>query len=180
MATFWSDPRRDGIFCKAIQENRVLTVKQENVGSKTDYGTVGFHRDKNVSYLVFPKPLPNLRNTRVVGIKYEMLERSENDGTITPSKIIASPKPAKIKSKEFRATVRRTAFWETNMEVVARNKTEAKAKITRALAAQNFSDNDAVAHNEILVLEEIYYVTNSVAERTAHFRHQKKANVVFL
>ncbi len=29
------------------------------------------------------------------------------------------------------------------------------------------------------MLEEFYYVTNSVAEKTAHFRHQKKANVVF-
>lgn len=29
------------------------------------------------------------------------------------------------------------------------------------------------------MLEEFYYVTNTVAEKTAHFRHQKKANVVF-
>ena len=29
------------------------------------------------------------------------------------------------------------------------------------------------------MLEEFYYVTNSVLEKTAHFRHQKKANVVF-
>ena len=155
MAIFWTNPRSDRTFSKAIRENRVLTVKQENVGNKTDYGTVGFHQEKNVSYLVFPKPLPNLRNTRVIGIKYEMLVRSENANALAPSKIITSPKPVKIKSKEFRATVRRTAFWETNMEVMARNKTEAKAKITRTLATQNFSDKEAVAHNEILVLEEI-------------------------
>ncbi len=29
------------------------------------------------------------------------------------------------------------------------------------------------------LLEEFYYVTNSVAEKTAHFRHQKRANAVF-
>jgi prepilin-type N-terminal cleavage/methylation domain-containing protein/prepilin-type processing-associated H-X9-DG protein len=29
------------------------------------------------------------------------------------------------------------------------------------------------------MLEEFYYVSNSVSEATAHFRHQKKANVVF-
>jgi prepilin-type processing-associated H-X9-DG protein len=29
------------------------------------------------------------------------------------------------------------------------------------------------------MLEEFYYVTNSVSEATAHFRHRKRANVVF-
>ncbi|MEO7675366.1 MAG: hypothetical protein ABIV39_01215, partial [Verrucomicrobiota bacterium] len=64
-------------------------------------------------------------------------------------------KPAKVKEKQFSATVRRTAFWETNLEVVAQNKTEAKAKMTRALAAQKFAEGEAVTFNEILILHEV-------------------------
>jgi prepilin-type processing-associated H-X9-DG protein len=37
----------------------------------------------------------------------------------------------------------------------------------------------APASPENPMLEEFYYVTNSVSEATAHFRHAKKANVVF-
>ncbi len=37
----------------------------------------------------------------------------------------------------------------------------------------------APASPENPMLEEFYYVTNSVSEATAHFRHQKKANAVF-
>ncbi|MEO6036231.1 MAG: hypothetical protein ABIQ35_13325, partial [Verrucomicrobiota bacterium] len=132
VAVFWTDPKSDRTFSKAIRENRVLTINQENVGSKMDYGTVGFHQEKNASYLVFPKPLSILRNTRVIGIKYEMLARSEDASALLPAKILSPPKPAKVKEKQFSATVRRTAFWETNLEVVAQNKTEAKAKMTRA------------------------------------------------
>lgn len=154
VAIFWADPRRNNVFSKAVQENRVLTVTQENVGNKMDYGTIGYHREKNVSYLVFPKPLPDPLNTRVVGIKYELLERPKITKPLAKEKIPHSRKPAKVKLKQFCATVRRTSVWETNMEVAARNKTEAKSQITKALAEKKLSDQEAVTLNEILVLND--------------------------
>ena len=53
----WVSPKKDNIFQRAVKEQRVLTIHQENVGTKKDYGMVGFHQEPNAQYLVFPKSL---------------------------------------------------------------------------------------------------------------------------
>jgi hypothetical protein len=73
VANLWTRPEEDKPFMKAVRENRVLTVKQENLGSSKDFGVVGFLREKNVSYLVFPKSLEKFKDRRVIGIKYDLV-----------------------------------------------------------------------------------------------------------
>ena len=53
-----------------------MTVKQETVGAKADFGVVGFLQEKNVSYLLFPKSLARFKDARVIGIKYDLVESS--------------------------------------------------------------------------------------------------------
>jgi hypothetical protein len=69
--TLWTEPGKDSELQKAVRENRVLTVEQPPTGTKKDLGKIGFHRDANVSYLIFPKRLPKQSETKVVGIKYD-------------------------------------------------------------------------------------------------------------
>src|SRR5215203_5029351 len=90
-ATLWTDPTRDPVFHKAVKENRVVTVKQETVGHKKDFGTIGFSREKNVSYFIFPKKLPNDLHARVVGIKYDLLTQPVARDPV--SKNVARPRP---------------------------------------------------------------------------------------
>jgi hypothetical protein len=53
----------------------VLTVHQENVGTAADYGNVGFEEDAQGSFLLFPKSLKRFEGRRVVGIKYDLIEK---------------------------------------------------------------------------------------------------------
>ena len=53
------------------------------------------------------------------------------------------------------------------------------AQITLLADAAQINTFQAPASPSNPMLEEFYYVTNSLMERTVHFRHQKKANVAF-
>ncbi len=70
----WTDPRADKSFMSAVRGDRVMTLRQERGASKRDVGVIGFLREKNASYLVFPKPLTAFKNSRIVGIKYDLIE----------------------------------------------------------------------------------------------------------
>jgi hypothetical protein len=77
IVTLWQDPESDKAFSKAIKENRVLTVKQPPTGTRKDFGVIGFFREVNASYFVFPKTLSYAEGTKVIGIKYELAQTSE-------------------------------------------------------------------------------------------------------
>ncbi|MDB6025155.1 MAG: hypothetical protein JWM68_1378, partial [Verrucomicrobiales bacterium] len=110
---------------RALQENRILSVQQNASGS--DFGTIGFHEGKNLSYFVFPKALPQARNTHVIGIKYDLLDEGEpvGKGTATPVKR-KEPKPRPPALKVFAVTVRSVATIETALEIKALNPDAAK------------------------------------------------------
>jgi hypothetical protein len=82
----WSDPKQDRSFMKAVRDNRVVTLIQQPVIHKKDFGEIGFHRDPRAAYLIFPKPLPELEAVRVVGIKYDLMGR--------PRVLLTAAKPA--------------------------------------------------------------------------------------
>jgi hypothetical protein len=46
-ATLWTDPAKDPAFKKAIDEDRIVTVRNVNVGAKKDRGIVGFLKGPN-------------------------------------------------------------------------------------------------------------------------------------
>jgi hypothetical protein len=54
-----------------VKQNRVLSVKQEPTSTHADFGVVGFDQAKFVTYLIFPKPLRDFVDARIVGIKYD-------------------------------------------------------------------------------------------------------------
>jgi hypothetical protein len=70
-------PAKDKPLQAAIKAHRVMTVLQQNVGTKTDYGTIGFEEGSSRQYLVFPKSLRTFAGRKVVGIKYELLSSEE-------------------------------------------------------------------------------------------------------
>jgi hypothetical protein len=72
--TVWSTPGRSPELQKAIRARRVLTVHQENVGTKRDFGVIGFHPDPLASYLVFPRRLSARPGEKVIGINYALLD----------------------------------------------------------------------------------------------------------
>lgn len=74
LTVLWGGPEGNPDFQRALKAGRVLTVHQQNVGSKADFGTVGFDPEGPARFLVFPKSLKAYNGRRVVGIHYEALE----------------------------------------------------------------------------------------------------------
>ncbi len=83
--TLWVKPEQDKVFTSLLRQNRVMTVHQETVGSKADYGSVGYVEDRQRSLLVFPKSLKRFEGKRIIGIKYDELKEATS----------AAPEPAK-------------------------------------------------------------------------------------
>jgi hypothetical protein len=71
------EPSKDRALQAAIKAQRVMTVQQAAVGSKTDRGEVGFNPGGSRQFLVFPKSLRAFVGRTVVGIKYDLLSAEE-------------------------------------------------------------------------------------------------------
>jgi hypothetical protein len=101
-ATLWvADPTKDPEFKKAIDQNRIVTVHHVNVGSKKESGEVGFKKGGAASYLIFPKALPETEGTRIIGLKFEMLEEPEVKNPVKVKEPKRKPKIEKAKIVKF-------------------------------------------------------------------------------
>jgi hypothetical protein len=74
--TLWTAPEKNTELQKAIRSNRVLTVHRPNVGTKRDFGTVGFLPGGEAIFLIFPRRLEVDKGQRVIGINYALLEEA--------------------------------------------------------------------------------------------------------
>lgn len=110
--TLWLDPKNDGTFQRALKQHRVLSVHQETVGTKADYGNVGYEGDKRAQILIFPKSIEQFADRRVVGVKYDLLEqpraREPRPRQLRPREGEAPAKPSAA-TKATRSTAKPTA-----------------------------------------------------------------------
>lgn len=71
------DPKKDRALQAAVKAQRVMTVMQSPVRTKTDWGEAGFHPGSQRQYLLFPKSLAAFAGKAVIGIKYELLSDAQ-------------------------------------------------------------------------------------------------------
>src|ERR1041384_642030 len=154
--TLWGQPDKN--FMDAVRHKRVMTVTIQTVGTKAEFGVVGFHPAKNVSYLVFPKSLAEFEGKRVVGIKYDLLEGGRAMGQPTPparrvkEKIV---KPAPPPSLHFRLTIRLTATVEVTKEIEAENRLRAKEKAEEMAREEPIDLSHAEVDRKIVKIAEV-------------------------
>src|SRR4051812_689097 len=101
VVSLWTKPERDKKFMAAVRQNRVMTIKQATVGSAKDFGVVGFLREKNSSYLVFPKSLGAFTDRRIVGIKYELIQTPGPLGRIIKPEAAEEKRAGKVQPAEW-------------------------------------------------------------------------------
>jgi hypothetical protein len=94
----WIDPDKDPILKKAINATRVMTVHQGLTKAKADYGTVGFEKGIAGQILIFPKSLKRFADSRVTGVKYDLLDsatipKGQQAPKIVPTKRVSKGKP---------------------------------------------------------------------------------------
>ena len=136
--TAWVDPKRDAHFQAAWRENRVLTIQQNPSGQTKDFGVVGFHKDENVSYLLFPKPLTEFEGRKVVGIAYDAVHTPPRGPVVKPSagkkKARPTPRPG---TKSFSVTICVTAQVEFTETVNATSSGAAKQEALKAAESRD-------------------------------------------
>ncbi|MGI8890051.1 MAG: hypothetical protein ACR2G0_04620 [Chthoniobacterales bacterium] len=71
--TLWQKPKSDRRLQAQIKQHHVMTVQKSEGGS--DFGCVGFMERPEALYLVFPKSLKRFADERIVGIKWDLLEK---------------------------------------------------------------------------------------------------------
>jgi hypothetical protein len=157
----WTDPAKNPDFQRAIKENRILTVSQKPTGTKKDIAQIGFKQQSNVSYLIFPKGLPDDHEAKVIGIKYDMIESPAVSDPVPPDRKPSKPrrKPVEMnpqkaqKEKRFCIVFKRTAVWESTIELTAKNKTEAGKLAGPLIAGHELPLTDAIQRNEVRSVE---------------------------
>ena len=99
---FWTPPKDDKTFQRALKEHRVMTVHQELRGSKKDYGSVGFREEPNAQYLLFPKSIRSFADQKIIAINYDLLAGEGADSKVSHStKKADTPidKPSKLRNR---------------------------------------------------------------------------------
>jgi hypothetical protein len=94
----WVNPEKDPILKKAIEAERVMTVRQGLPNGKADYGTVGFEKGVSGQILIFPESLKRFADKQVTGVKYDLFEwptipKSQQVRKVVPPKRSAKGKP---------------------------------------------------------------------------------------
>ena len=130
----------------AVRQNRIMTIKQETVGTKKDFGIVGFREEKDVSYLIFPKRLTLFKGLRIIGIRYDQVKISGPIGRLIQSASqVESPRSKRVrkteaadtsqrkKLKRFQVTLRFTGTADVSQEIDAATKTEAREKAAQVV-----------------------------------------------
>jgi hypothetical protein len=95
----WVNPDKDPILKKAIEAERVMTVRQGLPKGKADYGTIGFEKGVSGQILIFPESLKRFADKQVTGVKYDLFEwptvpKSQQVHKVVPPKRSAKGKPS--------------------------------------------------------------------------------------
>jgi hypothetical protein len=149
----WTAPEKNKDLQRAIRANRVLTIRHQTVGNKRDVGTIGFRKEPDAIYLIFPRSLPTADPAPVIGINYELLEQPPQSGK-GQSKTPAQPTPSArtaiaekrtepqptMTLRKFRFTVR--AEVETDIEVQARSAKQARALALDTIQSKPLSPSE--------------------------------------
>ncbi|CAN5387838.1 hypothetical protein BH20VER3_BH20VER3_13840 [soil metagenome] len=69
----WPTPQNDRRLQTHLRQNRIMTVQKSDAG--TEFGCVGLIERPQAIYLAFPKTLKPFVDQRIVGIKWELVEK---------------------------------------------------------------------------------------------------------
>ncbi len=130
--SLWGKP--DAAFLQAAKQRRVMTIKTHPAGNKAEFGLVGFHKDKNALYLLFPKPLSKFEEQRIIGINLDLVEE-EGVTSKSPLRRTATKqtrKPIPSPEKRFTVVIRSTAIVDALYDINARNKKTAAVNALEA------------------------------------------------
>ena len=175
LVTLWTDPKADKTFMRAVDENRIITIALQNVGTHKDFGVVGFDPKPSATYIVFAKPLSAANGTKVIGMKYELLEEAPVKDPVSPAQLrppakvrMPAPKPDKaaVETKDadkkviafpepkppqkFKVAISVTTKSQVEKEIEAANAKEARATALEAMKKEPVDVTNAVITRRVI------------------------------
>lgn len=95
------NPENDIALRRALKANRVVTIHQPTVGTRTHHGAVGFDPGPCRQFLIFPRGVGRFKARRIVGIKYELL--ADADSQVRKKRAKPEPNPPRREKKSSQA-----------------------------------------------------------------------------
>jgi hypothetical protein len=92
-------PENDRALQAAIKAHRVMTVHQDQIGRKADYGTIGFDPGPSRQFLVFPRSVSQFAGSSIVAIKYDLLKDGESQAEARGAKMTKRKRTSGSKTK---------------------------------------------------------------------------------
>jgi hypothetical protein len=142
-ATLWTEPTKDPAFKKAMQEDRVVTVRNVNIGTKKDRGVIGFLKGPNATYLVFPKPLPMAEGTGVIGLKFDELAEEPVKDPVKVKEPVRKTKKEKVRTAK--SSINSAQAKTKKEEPAEQEKTSLKFQVRVAFSATVLRDFEVEA-----------------------------------
>jgi hypothetical protein len=160
--TLWVKPKADKVLTKAIEQERVMTLFQPNVGTAKDYGLIGFGKHPHASLLIFPKRLTKFAGKRIVGINYDLIQNPEPRELAELAKTPAKKKHVAALSTlsfdnlhTYRVTVECVATRRITRDVEAETEASAQRKALDAVAKLNVDFGSAPRKDDVLEVSEV-------------------------
>lgn len=101
--TQWLPVAKDAELKAAVEDERVMTVHLQTVGSKKDHGEIGLATQGQRTLLLFPKSLRRFAGKRIVGIDYTLLhtdpDEADQEEDAKEDEVEAKPPAPKKTSK---------------------------------------------------------------------------------
>ncbi len=158
VVTLWGNPQTDRHFQKALREQRILSVHQSAVGTRKDFGEVGFVKGQGITFFEFGKSLSDFSGCRVVGIDYGHLAQAAPpaDEPITakaPVKKVVpkeklAPRPPAIRDRFMRAALDEALKGLAEGGIPIGSALIRKGKLVAVGHNKRVQDNDPVTHAE--------------------------------
>lgn len=103
----WTPAKQDKRFQSALKFDRIVTVQQDIIGSKKDFGVVGYQELPNAQLLIFPKSLKRFTDRRIVGMNYELLAKESRVPGPPEKKEVTKKADRRAQSPDHAATPKR-------------------------------------------------------------------------
>jgi hypothetical protein len=155
VVTLWVPPEKDHSFQHALKQHRVMTVHQENVGTRADFGEIGYTAGDRSALLIFPKSLKAFEGARVIGVKYDKIEnpsvppgeRLKPLRSVTKAKRgNASPPKPESTQKPIKANVKQPDAFHFECQLVGTSSVSVTVKVKAATVAK--AEQEALAEAE--------------------------------
>jgi hypothetical protein len=145
----WLPVAQDAELKAAMEDERVMTVHIQTVGTKKDFGEIGLETKGQRTLLIFPKTLRRFAGKRVVGIDYGLLKGDAGEEEPEVKRVNAS----KVKAKPGVKRVRLRLVKKPKVKAEREPRVKAEVKVRSKVKAKTESKRNSEAKPKLKLVK---------------------------